>query len=71
MVGIFYVAQSGAPSWPIAAMSATAMLAFFGGFILWIFSTVSLQLEVPDRFRGRVFAAELGLVILACSISSY
>ena len=30
-----------------------------------------LQMEVPDRFRGRVFAAELALVTLVSSISSY
>ena len=40
------------------------LLAHFGGAILWVFSTVLLQLEVPDRFRGRVFAAELALVTL-------
>ncbi|HEV3142136.1 MAG TPA: hypothetical protein VGY57_16535, partial [Vicinamibacterales bacterium] len=45
--------------------------AHFGGSILWVFSTVLLQLEVPDRFRGRVFAAELALVTLVSSISSY
>ena len=45
--------------------------AHFGGSILWVFSTVLLQLEVPDRFRGRVFAAELALVTLMSSISSY
>ena len=36
-----------------------------------MFSTVLLQLEVPDRFRGRVFAAELALVTLTSSASSY
>ena len=45
--------------------------AHFGGSILWVFSTVLLQLEVPDRFRGRVFAAELALVTLVSSVSSY
>ena len=45
--------------------------AHFGGAILWVFSTVLLQLEVPDRFRGRVFAAELALVTLLSSASSY
>ena len=30
-----------------------------------------LQLEVPDRFRGRVFAAELALVTLVTSVSGY
>ena len=47
------------------------LLAHFGGAILWVFSTVLLQLEVPDRFRGRVFAAELALVTLLSSASSY
>ena len=47
------------------------LLAHFGGSILWVFSTVLLQLEVPDRFRGRVFAAELALVTLMSSASSY
>jgi len=47
------------------------LLAHFGGAILWVFSTVLLQLEVPDRFRGRVFAAELALVTLTSSASSY
>ena len=41
--------------------------AHFGGSILWVFSTVLLQMEVPDRFRGRVFAAELALVTLMSS----
>jgi hypothetical protein len=36
-----------------------------------VFSTVLLQLEVPDRFRGRVFAAELAMVTLVTSVSSY
>jgi hypothetical protein len=69
MVGLFYVALAGAPSLGIAA--ASVLLAHFGGSVLWVFSTVLLQLEVPDRFRGRVFAAELALVTLVTSLSSY
>jgi hypothetical protein len=69
MVGFFYVALSGAPTLWIAALCV--LLAHFGGAILWVFSTVLLQLEVPDRFRGRVFAAELALVTLMSSASSY
>ena len=69
MVGVFYVALAGAPTLPIAALFV--MLAHFGGSILWVFSTVLLQMEVPDRFRGRVFATELALVTLTSSISSY
>jgi MFS family permease len=68
-VGVFYVALSIAPSLWIAALCV--LCAHVGGSILWVFSTVLLQLEVPDRFRGRVFAAELALVTLITSLSSY
>jgi len=69
IVGVFYVALAFAPALPLAALCV--LLAHFGGAILWVFSTVLLQLEVPDRFRGRVFAAELALVTLTSSASSY
>jgi hypothetical protein len=69
MIGAFYMALSVAPTLPIAALCI--LLAHFGGSILWVFSTVLLQMEVPDRFRGRVFAAELALVTLTSSMSSY
>jgi MFS family permease len=69
MVGLFYVALAAAPTLTLAALCV--LLAHFGGSILWVFSTVLLQLEVPDRFRGRVFAAELALVTLMSSASSY
>ncbi len=68
-VGIFYVALAGAPTLALAALCV--LCAHFGGSILWVFSTVLLQIEVPDRFRGRVFAAELALVTLITSLSSY
>jgi MFS family permease len=69
VVGVFYVALAGAPSLAVAALCV--LCAHFGGSILWVFSTVLLQLEVPDRFRGRVFAAELAMVTLVTSVSSY
>jgi MFS family permease len=69
IVGIFYVGLAWAPTLPIAAFCV--LCAHFGGSILWVFSTVLLQMEVPDRFRGRVFAAELALVTLMSSVSSY
>jgi MFS family permease len=68
-VGVFYVALAGAPTLALAALCV--LCAHFGGSILWVFSTVLLQVEVPDRFRGRVFAAELALVTLITSLSSY
>ena len=70
MVGVFYVAlavRADAAGSPRCACCC----AHFGGSILWVFSTVLLQMEVPDRFRGRVFAAELALVTLMSSVSSY
>jgi len=69
MVGVFYVALAGAPALWIAALCV--LCAHSGGSILWVFSTVLLQMEVPDRFRGRVFATELALVTLMSSASSY
>ena len=69
MIGVFYIALGSARWLPIAALCVLA--AHFGGSTLWVFSTVLLQLEVPDRFRGRVFAVELALVTLTSSISSY
>lgn len=69
MVGGFYMLLAAAPNLLVAAMCV--LLAHFGGSILWVFSTVLLQLEVPDRLRGRVFAAELALVTLTTSASSY
>src|SRR5256885_7330257 len=69
MVGLFYVALAGAPSLAVAALCV--LLAHFGGSILWVFSTVLLQMEVPDAFRGRVFAAELAFVTLVTSASAY
>ena len=42
-----------------------------GGSANWVFSTTLLQQYTEDRFRGRVFAAELGLLMLAVSASGY
>ena len=36
-------------------------VAHLGGATIWVISTVILQQIVPDEFRGRTFAAELGL----------
>lgn len=69
IVGVFYIALAWAPTLWVAALCV--LCAHFGGSILWVFSTVLLQLEVPDRFRGRVFATELALVTLMSSASSY
>jgi len=63
------VALAGAPTLALASMAV--LCAHIGGSILWVFSTVLLQMEVPDQFRGRVFAAELAFLTLITSLSSY
>ena len=67
--GLFYIAFSYAGGLGIAVVALLG--AHTGGSILWVFSTTLLQLAVPDRFRGRVFAAEWALVTLSMSVSSY
>ena len=48
-----------------------AMLAHAGGSTVWVFSTTLLQLHSEDRFRGRVFSADLGLASLSFAITAY
>ncbi|MFO7167135.1 MAG: MFS transporter [Chloroflexota bacterium] len=64
-----YLLMSAAPSLWLAALAV--MLAHMGGSTQWVFSTVLLQLNVPNRLLGRVFAAELALLTLATAASSY
>lgn len=64
-----YLAFSQAPSLLIAA--PFVLLGHIGGAIQWVFSTTLLHRTVEDRFRGRVFAAEMGLVTLVLSLSTY
>jgi MFS family permease len=48
-----------------------AMLAHMGGSTVWVFSTTLLQLHTEDRFRGRVFAADLSLGSLTFAVTAY
>ena len=67
--GAFYIAFGVSRSF-IAAL-LFLLLAHMGGSILWVFSTVLLQRSVEDKFRGRVFAAEMALVTLTMAASNY
>jgi predicted MFS family arabinose efflux permease len=51
--------------------AACAMLAHAGGSTVWVFSTTLLQLRTEDRFRGRVFAADLGLAGFTFATTAY
>jgi hypothetical protein len=39
--------------------------------VLWVFSTTLLQLQTDDKFRGRVFAADLGCAMLTIAAGAY
>src|SRR5215813_7524074 len=67
--GVFYFAFGISRSFILALLFL--LIAHTGGSILWVFSTVLLQQEVEDDFRGRVFAAELALVALTMAGSNY
>ena len=56
-----------APSLPIAM--AALLLRHMGGSTNWTYSNVLLQLRVPDRFLGRVFALDFALFTLAMALS--
>jgi MFS family permease len=51
--------------------SACAMLAHMGGSTVWVFSTTLLQLHTDDRFRGRVFSADLGFSMLTIAAGAF
>jgi MFS family permease len=67
--GVFYIAFGLSPSFGWALLFLA--IAHTGGSILWVFSTVLLQRDVEDEFRGRVFAAELALLTLTMAASNY
>jgi MFS family permease len=69
LIGLGYGLLGGSHTVWIA--SACAMLAHMGGSTVWVFSTTLLQLHTEDRFRGRVFAADLGFSMLTIAVGAY
>jgi MFS family permease len=69
LTGAGYALVSGSPSLLLAACGV--MIAHIGGSTQWVFSTALLQLNVPGRLQGRVFAVEGALLTLATALSSY
>jgi MFS family permease len=64
-----YCALGAAPNVWIACLCV--MFAHCGGSTVWVFSTTLLQLNTEDRFRGRVFAADLGFSMLTIAVGAY
>jgi predicted MFS family arabinose efflux permease len=66
---IFYLLFSGSPSLILALLFIIG--AHSGGSVQWVFSTTLLQMAVPNRLLGRIFALDMGLLTLALSVSTY
>jgi MFS family permease len=64
-----YLLFSRAPNIAIAGLCV--FIGHIGGSIQWVFSTTLLHRLVDGRFRGRVFAAEMGLLTLILSVSTW
>ncbi|MCJ7602582.1 MAG: MFS transporter [Desulfobulbaceae bacterium] len=64
-----YLLFSQAPTLAWAALFV--FCGHLGGAVQWVFSTTLLQKIVEDRFRGRVFAAEMAFLTLVLSLSTY
>jgi predicted MFS family arabinose efflux permease len=64
-----YIALGVAPTLGWAA--ATVVLAHAGGSLIWVFSTTMLQSQTEDRFRGRVFSADFGFLVITMSAVTY
>jgi len=65
----FYLMFAQAPVLAVALICVVG--AHSGGSIQWVFSTTLLQMTVPNRFLGRVFALEMALLTLTMSVSTY
>ena len=66
--GACFIIFSQAPSIWLAA--ASIILAAAGSMVMWVYSSLGLQLVVDEGYRGRVFAADNGLFTLAFSLSA-
>jgi MFS family permease len=64
-----YVCLGAAASLPVALI--TIVLAHGGASTNWVFSTTLLQHYTDDRFRGRVFAADLSICMLVIAAGSF
>ena len=68
-IGAGYVGLGMSPN--VWAACLCIVLAHCGGSTVWVFSTTLLQLNTEDRFRGRVFSADLGFCMLTIAIGAY
>ena len=69
LMGLSYSALAWAPNLPLAMLAV--FCGHMGGSNIWVVSTTLLQIHTIDRFRGRVFAVDFGMHMLASSASNY
>lgn len=69
VAGLCYAALAVAPNLLVASLLVVG--AHAAGSVLWVASTVLLQLTVPDAYRGRVFAIDFALLTAVSSAASY
>lgn len=69
VTSVAWLAFALAPNLPLAALCL--LVAHTGVSTQWVFSTSLINLRVEDRFRGRVFAVDTMLSLLALAVSSY
>jgi predicted MFS family arabinose efflux permease len=48
-------------------VAAGALIRLMGTSINWTYSTALIQMEVPDRYRGRIFSFDLAMFTIATS----
>jgi MFS family permease len=68
LAALYYAGMALSPNLALAGLFL--LLARLHGSIVWVFSTVLLQILTEDRFRGRVFAAEMSLFTVTMMLSS-
>jgi MFS family permease len=68
-VALGYAALGGAANMGLACLCVA--LAHCGGSTVWVFSTTLLQLNTEDRFRGRVFAADMAFCMFTIAGGAY
>ena len=69
LYGAGYIALATIKSASLAYL--VVILSHMGGAMVWVFSATLLQMITDDRYRGRVFAAELAFCTVMLGASAY
>jgi MFS family permease len=66
ILGTFWLSVAGS----LASFAGATLIRTVGSGTIWVFSAAMLQMIVPDRVRGRVFAFEFAMLTLTQSVST-